>query len=112
MNFEALTPEQQEAYLNFMLLIRPMSGRIANVMLWIETMTTLWVSEIQAIHSLMAANTVIPDNSGYPNSSPLKKSEIDTIFVALAGMINLNTAAFSTVAVKAVGPENVIQGGA
>lgn len=111
MNFDQLTPEQQAAYLSFMLLFRPLVGKVANVQLWIEYITTLWTSEIQAIHNLLAAGAVIPDNTGYPNASALLKSEVTAGLNELASVFALATAANNAIAVKCVGPENILAPG-
>lgn len=112
MNFDQLTPEQQAAYLNFMLLVRPMIGKIENVQLWIELMTTQWTTEIQAIHALLAAGAVIPDNTGYPNASPLLKADATAALTLLGNIAAFHTAANTGLAVKCVGPENIVQPGA
>jgi hypothetical protein len=108
MQFDELTPEQQQAYLAFMLLVRPMMGQIENVQLWIKYMTTMWTAEIQAIHNLLAANAVVPDNTGYPNASALLKADVTAILQLFASIQTFNTAANSALAVKCVGPENII----
>lgn len=108
MNFDQLTPEQQAAYLNFMLLIRPMVGKIANVAVWIDQLTTSWTTEIQPIHNQLAANAVIPDNTGYPNAMPLNKVDVTNALGLLAAVFTLYTPTIKQVAVKSVGPENVL----
>jgi hypothetical protein len=108
MQFDQLTPEQQQAYLAFMLLVRPMMGQIENVQLWIKYLVTLWTSEILAIHNALASNAVIPDNTGYPNASPLTKAEVTAIKDLLQAIQTFNTAANSALSVKCVGPENII----
>lgn len=108
MQFEQLTAEQQAAYLAFMLLIRPMVGKVANVAVWIDQITTLWTTEIQAIHTALAANAVVPDNTGYPNASAMTKTDVTNAVNLLAAVFSLYTPTIKQVAVKAVGPENVI----
>jgi hypothetical protein len=108
MNFDQLTQEQQTAYLNFMLLIRPLVGKIAIVDLWIDQLSTLWTNEIQAIHALLSANAVIPDTTGYPNAAALTKAEMTAAMTLLGNVAALMTAANAAIAVKMVGPENII----
>lgn len=108
MEFEELTQEQQVAYLAFMLLVRPMVGKIENVNLWIEYMTTLWIAEIQPIHNLLSAGAVVPDNTGYPNSSTLTKADVDAALALLVAVFANHTAGNTGLAVKCVGPENII----
>lgn len=110
MNFEDLTPEEQTAYLNFMLLIRPLVGKFANVNLWITQLTTLWTSEISDIHNQLSANAVVPDNTGYPNASALTKSEITSVLSLMATLKGLSTSELDTIAIKCVGPENIMGG--
>jgi hypothetical protein len=112
MQFDELTPAQQAAYLSFMLLFRPLVGKVANVQLWIDYITTLWTSEIQTIHNLLAANAIVPDNTGYPNASPLVKTEVTAGLAELSSVFALATAANQAVAVKCVGPENIVAPGA
>lgn len=108
MQFEDLTAEQQAAYLSFMLLIRPIYGQGANIALWIELITTLWTNEIQAIHQLLDASAVIPDNTGYPNSAALDKPDVTAMLNDIAGIFAImNDVAAQARAVKAVGPENI-----
>lgn len=105
-----LDPAKKEAYNNFLALLRPMIGKIENVNLTIEYMVTLWTAEIQAIHNEINNGEVIPDATGYPNSTDLPKADIGAMLQFLQAVFSLRTAETQALAVKAVGPENIIAG--
>jgi hypothetical protein len=75
---------------------------------WIELMTTQWTSEIQAIHNLLATGAIVPDNTGYPNASALVKADVTAAINLLGSIATFHTAANTALAVKCVGPENIV----
>lgn len=108
MEFNELTQEEKVTYLNFMLLIRPLLAKVENNGLFISNIVTSWTAEIAAIHNKLATTAVVPDNTGYPNSADLTVAEINTGLGQLAAILVTRSAATTAVAVKAVGPENIL----
>lgn len=106
--FAELTPEEQATYNSFMLLMRPLFAQWENLMRWVDDMGILWTNEVQAIHAQLDVGVMIPDNSGYPNSSPIVKEDMTAALSAIDGMkTTYHTPANSSYAVTLAGPENI-----
>ena len=108
MEFDELTQVEQDSYNAFMSLMRPLFGNWESLMRWVEDISTLWANEISAIHAKLDAGAIIPDNTGYPNSSPIAKADMTAALAAISAMESTyHTLANTGYAITMVGPENI-----
>lgn len=105
---DELSSEQEEAYLEFVLLLRRTLGEIDNLQSRLSLITTLWTERVQAIHNEVRPSTIIPDNTGYPNAEPLSRGDITSGVNLLSALVALQTIDTTRRAVLAVGPTRII----